>query len=375
MRRITVAFTALGLIASSQAIAYDDRWYISPQVIYNATDSDRDADDEVGYGVALGKPIAERWNLELALRGHELDFDDVDDELDLHELSLDALYLFDRDSQVRPFLAAGLGVLNADGGPVDNELFSANAGAGLFADLTDNLAFRADARYRWDDGYDGENFGDWLIGLGLSYAFGPKPQRAEAAPPPEPAPAPKPAPTPAAPPPKDSDGDGVADARDQCANSTPGAPVDATGCEFDGDNDGIVDARDQCPDTKRGTQVDRNGCDLPRIIELPEVRFANNSAELTDATRRALNNAVQDLEANPGIRVEVAGHTDSVGDAGYNRQLSERRARSVMEYLVSEGIPAENLYVRGYGESDPIADDSTPEGRRQNRRVELRVRD
>ena len=75
---------------------------------------------------------------------------------------------------------------------------------------------------------------------------------------------------------------------------------------------------------------------------------------------------------NSGLMVEVAGHTDSVGAESYNQSLSERRAKAVKSYLVERGIDADRLTVRGYGESEPVADNATKEGRAENRRVELR---
>ena len=76
---------------------------------------------------------------------------------------------------------------------------------------------------------------------------------------------------------------------------------------------------------------------------------------------------------NPHLVVEVGGHTDDQGDAEYNRGLSERRAKTVRDYLISHGANANNLSWRGYGESQPISDNGTPEAREQNRRVVLKI--
>lgn len=100
-----------------------------------------------------------------------------------------------------------------------------------------------------------------------------------------------------------------------------------------------------------------------------ELRFATNSAELTAEDRSALERVVPCLAEG---RFEVSGHTDASGNDTINEPLSEARARSVLAYLVSRGIGAARLEARGYGSSRPIADDSTPEGRERNRRVELR---
>jgi len=112
-----------------------------------------------------------------------------------------------------------------------------------------------------------------------------------------------------------------------------------------------------------------------KIIILRGVNFAFNSAELTPESRTILDEHVAVLEKEARIRVEVAGHTDSTGPEEYNKDLSERRAKSVMEYFVSKGIPRESLKSVGYGESSPITPNDTREGRAGNRRVEFKIFD
>ncbi len=111
----------------------------------------------------------------------------------------------------------------------------------------------------------------------------------------------------------------------------------------------------------------------PSVIRLEGVYFATNSAELMPASKATLDAAVATLKSRPNIRVEVAAHTDSRGRASYNLKLSDRRANSVMRYLIEHGIDASRLQAKGYGESMPVADNATEEGRAKNRRVELRV--
>ena len=78
------------------------------------------------------------------------------------------------------------------------------------------------------------------------------------------------------------------------------------------------------------------------------------------------------LKRHSDLKVELAGHTDSVGNDQYNQGLSERRAQAVADYLIGHGANAGNISVKGYGESDPVADNGTEAGRAANRRVELR---
>jgi len=109
------------------------------------------------------------------------------------------------------------------------------------------------------------------------------------------------------------------------------------------------------------------------IISLKGVNFEHDSAKLTASSTVTLDEAIATLQRRSDIHVEVAAHTDSQGSDDYNMGLSERRAASVMEYLTSHGVDAGRLTAKGYGESQPIADNKTKEGRAENRRVELRV--
>ncbi|MEZ5459379.1 MAG: OmpA family protein [Steroidobacteraceae bacterium] len=170
----------------------------------------------------------------------------------------------------------------------------------------------------------------------------------------------------------DADGDGVVDRLDQCPGTPAGAKVDAKGCELDSDNDGVVDSKDRCPDTPAGDRVDVNGCSFKEELKLPGVVFETNKAELVDSSTASLNDAVATLKRYPDIKVEVAGHTDSVGSDAYNRRLSQSRAETVLAYLKNAGVTNE-LTARGYGERQPIADNKTEEGRQANRRVVLRI--
>ena len=170
----------------------------------------------------------------------------------------------------------------------------------------------------------------------------------------------------------DSDGDGVANSRDRCPGTPAGAKVDQYGCELDGDGDGVVDSKDKCPGTAKGTVVDNSGCKLAAEYKLENVNFEFDSARLTASSTATLNEAVKILKRHAGTKVEVAGHTDSQGSAEYNLGLSERRAQAVADYLIANGANASNISVKGYGESNPVADNGTKEGRAANRRVELR---
>ena len=171
----------------------------------------------------------------------------------------------------------------------------------------------------------------------------------------------------------DSDRDGVTTDKDRCPASPPGAVVDAYGCSRDDDRDGVPDHLDKCPDTRAGATVDVNGCEFTDVIELPGVNFGAASDRLLPGTESYLKFAADTLNKHSDLQIEVAGHTDSDGPDDANYGLSERRAKTVRDYLVRFGVSAQRLTVAGYGESQPIADNATVRGRATNRRVELRI--
>ncbi|WP_165873538.1 TolC family outer membrane protein [Parasulfuritortus cantonensis] len=143
--------------------------------------------------------------------------------------------------------------------------------------------------------------------------------------------------------------------------------------EADQDADGVVDAKDQCPNTPKGTKVDEKGCPYKAIIELKGVNFDYDKAVVRKDSMPALDEGVALMKAHPEIKVEVAGHTDSDGSEAYNLSLSTRRTEAVVAYMVSKGIAKDRLAAKGYGESQPVADNGTPEGKAKNRRVEMRI--
>jgi outer membrane protein OmpA-like peptidoglycan-associated protein len=106
---------------------------------------------------------------------------------------------------------------------------------------------------------------------------------------------------------------------------------------------------------------------------LKNVFFESDSYALKKESRIELNKVVKMLQSNPGIRIEIGGHTDNTGTAEYNQKLSENRAETVMNYLVGAAIQPERIVSKGYGLSMPVDTNTTEEGRAQNRRTELKV--
>lgn len=109
------------------------------------------------------------------------------------------------------------------------------------------------------------------------------------------------------------------------------------------------------------------------IVNLSDVLFDFNKYTLRPGAREKLAKISGIVLAHPGLRLEVEGHTDSIGSDSYNQTLSENRANAVRSYLISQGVKHESIASRGFGESSPVADNGTAEGRQRNRRVELVV--
>lgn len=171
----------------------------------------------------------------------------------------------------------------------------------------------------------------------------------------------------------DTDNDGVVDSRDECPNTPEGATVGKNGCTLDSDGDGVPDYKDQCPDSAPGAIVNELGC--AKAIVLDGVTFHTGSAELTDSAKQVLLPIAQAHHKYHGdVSLVISGHTDSVGGYAYNQSLSERRAASVRKFMITHGCDANKLSIKGYGESKPIADNSTSDGRATNRRVEMTVK-
>ena len=143
----------------------------------------------------------------------------------------------------------------------------------------------------------------------------------------------------------------------------------------DSDGDGVDDEHDLCPDTPHGMKVDATGCIIPgQIYELNGVSFEFNSTRLTANSQTILNSVVKAFIGQPSLKVEVAGHSDSIGNATYNLHLSQRRAEAVRTYLIGRGVKPDQLTAKGYGKTQPkVSPEKTAEDRERNRRVEFRV--
>lgn len=351
-------------------------------------------DDEVNplFGLRYGQHLNDNFNFfgDLVYGPYDGNRAGVGDA-DVTTLRGGLEWLFSRQQKHNWFLSGGLGLMNVNtDGNVDFTRPMASLGLGQAWEVGVNDAFRWEVRADQSFGNDtlpNAGLTNFQALLGYSWGLGA---------------------------PLDSDGDGVANRQDQCPNTPKGAKVDAKGCPLDSDGDGVFDGLDKCPDTPAGVKVNADGCPLdsdgdgipdyldkcptvpapgtadgcpppvvepeptpaaepaaPRKLTLEGVNFDSDSARLRPESLTILGNAAATLKEWGEVKVEVAGHTDSVNSDAYNLRLSQRRAEAVRAYLIKEGVAAERLTAKGYGESSPVADNKTAAGRAKNRRVEL----
>ncbi len=186
----------------------------------------------------------------------------------------------------------------------------------------------------------------------------------------------------------DRDKDGVLDPLDQCPDVHKGMKPDParSGCPApDRDGDNVPDSEDACPDKPGAPHPDakKNGCPSlvsvkgGKLIIVQPVFFATNKDIILQKSFPVLQSVADALKGAPEIkRVAIEGHTDDRGKHDYNVDLSDRRAKSVMKWLIERGgITADRLQAQGFGPDRPIADNGTPQGREKNRRVEFLILD
>jgi OOP family OmpA-OmpF porin len=331
---------------------------------------------------------------------------------------------------VRPFALAGYGALSAFPGSYDandgqilprgrdtDGFF--HVGVGAKFPITDMFGLRFDARGMApaaiahklvkvgnETGYGGP---DWELLLSGYVGFGAEP------PPPPPPPVQPLTPAPAVD--KDTDGDGIPDSIDKCPNEPEDKDgfQDEDGCpDPDNDGDGILDKDDACPN-EAGIKSDdpkKNGCPPPKDTdgdgipddvdkcpnepetvngyqdedgcpdEIPAavkkftgviqgINFKTGSADITKDSHSVLDKTVQVLTDYPDVKLEIGGHTDNVGKAEHNMELSQKRAESVKAYLVGKGISTDRLTAVGYGMDKPITSNKTAADKAKNRRTEF----
>ncbi|MFM6976802.1 MAG: OmpA family protein [Sphingobacteriaceae bacterium] len=189
----------------------------------------------------------------------------------------------------------------------------------------------------------------------------------------------------------DSDNDGVGDLFDKCPFTPAGIAVSGSGCPLDTDQDSVYDYVDKCP-LQKGTKAN-GGCpeiERVQVIEKPKVQltpeeekilqdvfenleFATGKWIIKAVSFPSLDKLATMLITKPKYNLKISGHTDAIGSEKSNQTLSVNRANAVKTYLVKRGVSKNKIEARGYGESQPVADNNTEEGRQRNRRVEFNI--
>jgi len=310
------------------------------------------ADYDVGaiMGLRLGYFLSDHFSLEGAFEYSWCSADVLrtppgqsifDDHVNVWLGLFNVLYHFKPvlSDNLSPFLLAGVGVDSFTAASDWDVGAAFNYGLGLHYKLTDLLSLRGELRHLITT-HPGTNA--LIVNLGLGLHFG----GAE-----EPLPPPPPPPPP---PVVDSDGDGVPDHLDQCPGTPAGAPVDDVGCPYLSD-EGVL------------YEMPLDGAIQRGIV------FELNSAKILPSAFPMLDDVAATIKDYPNAKVEIAGYTDSTGADDYNLRLSQARADSVRDYLISKGVPATQLTTAGYGEAHPVASNATRDGRAMNRRIEFHL--
>lgn len=171
----------------------------------------------------------------------------------------------------------------------------------------------------------------------------------------------------------DEDGDKIPDEQDMCVNSEANSTVMPYGCvKFieDNDDDGVDDNYDLCPNTPLGFSVNSDGCPKSKNLDITFEPLSNKIAQKSELK---IEQFARFLKENPLYNVMIIGHTDNVGTNDENLKLSIQRARNVQKALLEYDIDEARVNAVGAGETKPIADNSTPEGRYKNRRTEIQL--
>lgn len=364
-----LAISAVAMPGALHAAPLQDGPYLAPMASYVLTD-DSAYDDGLGGTLAGGYRMG-WWAVEASAVFSRFGASGDGDDADVYGGSLNAL-LFPLSGLPNLFALVGVGGLSVEEHPVIERKYSLTTlegGAGYLLPLSwgrYEFAIRGDARYRAarrerrvdpDGDLDiPRRFDDVLLNVGLQLPLGLREPEL-----PQPEPAPEPVQVVEA---ADSDGDGVSDDLDQCPDTPSGVSVDDTGCA-------LPPPCDTSPEL--GAHIALSGCGQGDVIVLRGVHFGVDEARVTTTGQRVLDRVAEELQAHPGIHVEIGGHTDDTGHADYNRKLSEQRAEAVVNYLDYAGVSSERMTSVGYGQDQPAADNATEEGRAQNRRVALRI--
>ncbi len=314
---------------------------------FQAPDEDRGVDEssDLLY-LGLGYYLTE----DLMLEGYGAEHDTSSDlgvDVGNSQYGAKLLYHFRQNRPgVQPYIALGLNEIEyaPSGGETLTET-GVLVGLGIKTYFTERFSLRAEVN---STRYDETKKHDNQLFIGFSYLFG-----------------------------GESHAVVEEDEPEEAAPVVAAAAVAVAAAPVDSDGDGVYDDADQCPNTPAGRTVDVTGCEkvLKETINVRlNVLFDTNKATLKPESFVDIERLAKAMKEYATTKVVIEGHTDSSGDNALNKSLSEARAKAVADALVSQyGIDASRVSSVGYGEEKPIADNSTAEGRTQNRRVQAEI--
>ncbi len=368
-------FLLLSALVSTVLLAGQKQYEISPMIGYDLAEGNIGIKNDGHYlgavEVQFNSPDS-KISPEFSILYSPKAKYDISGDTAITRGAFNGVYTFDAMDNLVPFAKAGFGIENVNNEITGNQDgFFLDAGAGLKYFFNENIALKAEALYLAKvSGIQNRRFDNNLIAMvGLTFAFGetsvdeePKQEPVKEEP--------KEEVVAAAPVDGDDDNDGVLNSKDQCPTTPTGIAVDDAGCDLDTDKDGIINTNDICPNTPLGAAVNDDGC--PKEVTL-NINFATNSANIEESSSTLLDEYAKFLTTYTNYSARIVGHTDDRGSAAYNKKLSQKRADAVVQALVARGVDSKQLSSEGMGEEQPIADNTTAEGRSQNRRIEAQM--
>ena len=405
------------LLVGSLTMASQYDYEITPVIGYNINENNLDLNNHSMFGLeAQFNKFGENIHPELSILYSKGEYDTSGNEPDMFRIALNGVYEYKSLGFITPLAKAGVGYRNLDINEANthNTLY-VDAGIGAKIPITKHIALKLEAVYmldhnnvRWDS--------DISALAGINIAFGNS--------------TPKPAPV------VDVDNDGVNDAFDKCLSTPSGVKVDSNGCKVDGDddNDGVKNSVDICPSTPLGTEIDANGCKVdgdddndgiknsvdlclstPAGTEVEsngcavdgdndgdgisdsmdkcpntvandsvtsdgcvneinlQINFKTGSSDVDAQSKENIIKFTNFLNATPSYSAEIIGYTDNIGNSKKNKKLSLKRATAVTDMIKKQGVADSRVSATGMGEENPVADNTTKEGRAQNRRVQAKL--
>ena len=324
---------------------------ISPFAGYNFFDSGQNLNNHPLFGGRIGYNFTSSLGIEAAGEfinssvadknksySQEGEFTNRSDSVKVTMYHLDLVYHFMPEAKLNPFIVAGYGAAHYSPKINDQNMSLIDFGVGAKYWVVDNIALRVDVR---DNLVLDNTIHNVQVALGVVFAFGGK-TKASAVPVAQAV---------------DSDGDGVPDSLDHCPGTPAGVAVDKDGCPPVMEKVVILVSEPKVEEKIIVAAVE------PKIVVLvfEDIHFEFNQSSLTPEAKVVLKKDIRILKENPNAKIRVAGYTSASGTEEYNQKLSERRAVAVREYLVTEGVIAqERLTTIGYGETHPAVVEAAP---------------